>query len=198
MNVTRTLRRTLVGLGLAAAVVPASATTLRRASLDELTTTNSTIVVGQAIGARSYWNDEGTFILTDVSVVPSRVLKGRIEEPEVTVTLMGGSVDDLTTVIVGGAELVPGKTYVLFLNEEDLPGARGARTVRDHCQGVFEIVKTKDGSRLRAVSQASGHPLVPDRFGDAEAPGGVEGYPLADMMRSIRETAGREPERRTR
>lgn len=104
-------------------------------------------------------------------------------------TLMGGQVGETTTLIIGGAQLIPGKAYVLFLNEENLPGAKGVLTVRDHVQGAFDVVLAKDG--LRAISQANGHPLVPDRLGYIDAPGGVEGFPLAAMMKSLRETVDR-------
>jgi hypothetical protein len=161
----------------------ASATTLRRMSLDELVASNRTIVVGQVMDSRSYWNKDKTFILTDVRIAVNDVLKGNAQD-EVTVTLMGGRVGDLTTLIVGGAELLPGKSYLLFLNREELPGMSKAQTVRDLCQGAFDLVIGQDG--LRAVSQANRHPLVPDRLGYVDAPGGTEGIPFNAMVDSIR------------
>ncbi|HEV2853911.1 MAG TPA: hypothetical protein VHC97_14010 [Thermoanaerobaculia bacterium] len=163
----------------------ASATTLMRAGLDELTTGNSTIVVGKVLDAHSYWNKDGTFILTDVRVAVHEVLKGQVKGGELTLTIMGGTVGDLTTLIVGGAELRPESSYVLFLGERNLPGVREkALTISDHCQGAFDLVLVGEG--LRAVSQANRHPLVPDRQGFSEPPGGVEGLALDSMVRSIR------------
>lgn len=178
----------------ASVVAPAGATSLIRADLDELVLSNGRIVVGEVLDASSYWNDEGTFILTDVRVSATEVLKGDLKDRELTVTILGGTVGDLTTLIVGGAELIPGRSYVLFLNEEDLPGARDVLTVRDHVQGVFDLAIANDG--LRAVSQASRHPLHPDAQGAVEAPGGTEGLLLVSMMQSIREAAGRQNGRR--
>lgn len=183
----RLLRCAMAMAMIAGVASSAGATTLIRASLDDLVTTNDTIVVGEVLDAFSYWNEEGTFILTDVRLAVVEVLKGRVRDRELTVTLMGGTVGELTTLIVGGAELAPERSYVLFLNGEDLPGVKGARTVRDHCQGAFDVVKAEDG--LRAVSQASRHPLAPDALGKAEAPGGVEGIPFGAMIQSIREIA---------
>lgn len=171
-------------------VSPAAGSTLIRASLDELVGLNRLVLVGEVLDAHSYWNSEGTFILTDLRIAPSSVLKGRPMEGEVVVTIPGGSVGDLSTVIVGGAELVPGRSYMLFLNEESLPGAR-ALTVRDHCQGVFDLDQGEHG--LRAISQANRHPLLPDARGEAAPPGGAEGLPLQSMSRAIREIAGRAP-----
>jgi hypothetical protein len=134
----------------------------------------------------SYWNADGTFILTDVQFKAHEVIKGDLQKRrELKITLMGGAVGDMTTLIIGGPQLIPGNTYVVFLNEEDLPGAPGVLTVRDLVQGAFDVVMTKDG--LRAVSQANGHPLLPDASGAFDAPGSVEGLDLKAMIRSIRE-----------
>jgi hypothetical protein len=190
MKVAGRLLRGVLAVAIAASVVaPAGATTLIRQGLDGLVADNSTIVVGEVLDVASYWNENGDFILTDVRVAVVEVLKGRVQDPELTVTLMGGTVGDLTTLILGTAELIPGRPYVLFLNEEDIPGAR-ALTVRDHCQGAFDLVMTKGG--LRAISQANQHPLVPDHLGYFEAPGGVQGLPFKDMVESIRDLADRQ------
>jgi hypothetical protein len=193
MNVAKGLLRGAMVLAMTASVVaPAGATTLMRESLDELVAGNRAIVVGEVVDASSYWNEDHTFILTDVRIATYEALKGDVGQ-ELTVTVMGGHVDDLTTLIVGGPELIPGKSYVLFLNEENLPGAERALTVRDLCQGVFEVKIGRGG--LHAVSQANSHPLVPDRQGYADAPGGLEGMPLNAMRQSIRAIADRQSAR---
>lgn len=172
-----------------AAIAPANATTLVRADLEKLADGNALVIIGDVVDAHSYWNADGSFILTDVRLAVSDVVKGGPQNREITITLMGGQVGDLTTLIIGGPELVPGKSYVLFLNEEDLPGANGALTVRDLVQGAFDLVIAKDG--LRAISQANGHPLVPDAKGYVDAPGGVEGMPLNDLIQTVRQQVER-------
>jgi hypothetical protein len=101
---------------------------------------------------------------------------------------MGGSVGDMTTLIVGGPELVPGSDYVLFLNREDLPGARQRLTVGSLVQGVFDVIDSPRGPR--AVSQAARQPLVADGAGIAEPPGGAEGLLLDEMITQVRRLAG--------
>jgi hypothetical protein len=192
MNAAKGLKRGAVALAIAASTMSAGATTLIRASLDDLAARNRAIVVGEVVEAKSYWNKDHTFILTDVRLALDDVLKGDVSK-ELKVTIMGGRVGDLTTLIVGGPELIPGNSYVLFLNEESLPGVERALTVRDLSQGAFEVKIGRGG--LRAVSQASGQSLVPDRSGFSEAPGGVEGLPFLEMVQSVRDTVDRQRNR---
>lgn len=195
MQAVRNLLRGSLAVALVSlAVAPAGATTLIREDLDHLVAGNATIILGEVLDVSSHWNDEGTFILTDVLIAPLEVFKGKLRDRELTVTLMGGTVGDLTTLIVGGAELIPGKSYVLFLNEEDLPGVKGVRTVRDHSQGAFDVVLAKGG--IRAVSQANRHPLVPDTKGITEPPGGRQGLPLDTLRQEIRELVKNQGARR--
>ena len=183
------LRFSPLVLAACAAAAPLGATSLVRASLDELAAGNERVVLGEVVDAVSYWNQDKTFILTDVRFAPAETIKGQAEG-ELTVTLMGGRVGDLTTLIVGGAELIPGRSYLLFLNPENLPGAERALTARDHCQGAFEV--EMKGGELRAASQANRHPLVPDKSGYVDAPGGVEGFPLDALLQSLRDTVKRQ------
>lgn len=190
MTVMKRLLRGGLAFAIAASVVaPASATTLRRMGLNDLVASNGTIVVGEVMESVSYWNGNGDFILTDVRIVATEVLKGRLDRNEFTVTLMGGQVGDTTTLILGTAELIPGRPYVLFLSKDNLPGADNALTVRDHMQGAFDIRMTKGG--LRAVSQAAGNPLYPDGSGASDAAGGAEGFLFKNLVETIRDMVER-------
>jgi hypothetical protein len=192
---TRWLRSALAfAIATTGLVSQASATSLVRADLERLVVGNERIVVAEVREAHSYWNEDNTFILTDVRLAATEVLKGDPRDTELTITILGGSVGDLTVLIVGGAELAPGKTYVLFLNEDDLPGVSRVLTVREHSQGVFDVVRARDG--YRAISQANRHPLMPDALGFVDPPGGAQGVPLATMIQSIRDNAGRQDVRR--
>lgn len=178
----------------AAVAAPASSTTLIRQSLGDLVGSHGKIVVGEVRDARSYWNKDETLILTDFRFVATEVLKGEPDEQDLTVTLLGGTVGEETHLLVGVAELVPGRSYVLFLRLADLPGGARAWTVSDHVQGAFDLTQAR--GELLAVSQASRHPLVPDRLGKAEPPGGPEGLPLDALVSSVREIAARQEVKR--
>jgi hypothetical protein len=170
------------------AVVPASATTLIRSGLDQLTAANESVVYGRVLDIHSYWNADHTMIMTDVRVSASQVLKGDRAAREITFTLLGGTVGEITTLIIGGPELVPGSDYVLFLNRERLHGDQQVLTVRDLVQGAFEIADI--GAGRRVYSQALNHALLPDAGGLFDPPGGAEGLTLDDMLTQVRQLAG--------
>ena len=175
-----------VALALTAAAIlaaPAFATTVIREGLEDLAASNSAVVHGTVTSIHSYWNDDHSFILTDVRVRATDKLKGMFGGDEVTFTVMGGTVGDVTVLVIGGPELVPGSEYVMFLNEEDLPGAR-RMTTRSLSQGVFEVSRGPKG--VRAVSQAIREPLLPDASGSVEAAGGEEGFELNDLIAKLR------------
>ena len=173
---------------LSVAFATAGATTVIRQGLDKLTAENETVLQGRVTSIHSYWNADHSFILTDVTLEATTSLKGAFKTDEVVLTLMGGTVGDLTTLIIGGPELVPGSEYLLFVNREDLPGAPGRLTVRDLAQGVFDVVDTPAGRR--AVSQAIQHPLLPDEQGLVDPPGGVEGMPVDELTAQVRRLVG--------
>ena len=181
-------RLSLVLVLMVLAALPAGATTLIRESLKTLTDDNAIIVHGRVLGIHSYWNAEHTMIMTDITVRPSQVLKGDRVVRDVTFTLLGGTVGDITTLIIGGPELVPGSEYVLFLNRERLHGDREVLTVRGLVQGAFDV--SGEGSARRAFSQALSHVLLPDAEGLSEPPGGVEGFTLDDLLTQVRQLAG--------
>jgi len=165
----------------------AAGTTLVRHSLDQLAADNDVIVHAKVLSLHSYWNAEHSFILTDVRVTPLEILKGSPStgSSELTFTVMGGTVGDVSVLLVDGPGLVAGSEYVLFLAHGNLPGARGRLTIRDLEQGVFQV------DQGRAFSQAQADPLLPDAAGRTDAPGGTDGVQLDELIRQIRDRVHR-------
>jgi hypothetical protein len=188
------LRGALAFLLAGSIAAPLSASTFRRAGLEELVRNNTTVVIGEVLEAKSYWDDEEGFILTDVRIKATEVLKGDPRDDDFTITLLGGTVGDMTTVIVGSPELIPRKSYLLFLKDFERKSTRSLRTVPDYTQGVFDIVRARDG--VRAISQAHRVRLVPDALGFVDPPGKSQGLLLENIKQSIREIAARDGVRR--
>lgn len=185
LKTTRSIvRGTIALLAMSCLAGSGYATTLQRQGLEDLVAHHDVVVVGEVVDAFSYWNDESTMILTDVTLEVERFVQGDSNSKELTVTLLGGTVGDLSTVILGGAELMIGRSYLLFVSEENLQPGLSKLTVREHCQGAFDIVEAKGGD-IRVISQANDEDLVPDASGETKVPGGVEGLLLEDILETI-------------
>ena len=178
------MRAILACAATALLAAPSGATTLIRQGLDQLTLENELVMRATVLDIHSYWNADHTLILTDVHARPGLVLKGSAAG-DVTFTVMGGTVGAVTTLIVGGADLAPGSEYVMFLAHADLPGAAHRLTIRDHAQGVFDIVNG------RAFSQALADPLLPDAQVETAAPGGEQGLALDDLVHQVHAQSNR-------
>src|SRR5262249_53010235 len=118
------IRSTLVLSAAVVATIPAAATTLIHEGLDQLVRGNELVIQGKVLDIHSYWNEAHSFILTDVHVRPTQVIKGRPagDVGDVSFTVLGGAVGDVSMVIVGAPDLVPGSEYLLFLAHDGLPG----------------------------------------------------------------------------
>ncbi len=172
-------------LALALATAQAQALSLQRQSLSQLTKNNSTIVTGKVVDAYSYWNADGSWIVTDFRVQPNDVIKGAVKNPDLTVTMLGGTVGETSVLVPGTASLEVGKSYLLFVSQADMPGVPGAKVLRGHTQNVFDLIPTKDGAL--ALSQASDSPLQPDADGKTAAVGGTDGMYLEALKSAIQE-----------
>jgi hypothetical protein len=155
----------------------AHATSLIHRNLNALTDENEFVVDGQVLKTESYWNQGA--IWTDVTVKTNQVLKGIYLPDHFQITLLGGTVGEITSLVIDGAQLDPGKEYILFLHHEDFPGAPNRLTIPDHIQGVFQV------SNGRATSQAAGHSLIPDSLSEDIAPGGEAGLALGEIKSEI-------------
>jgi hypothetical protein len=178
-----------VGLLLAFGGNPAGASSFGRLGIEDLVAGNELIVTGEVLETHSYWTEPGTLILTEVRFAVSEVLKGEPGASEIKVTLPGGRIGDRANVVVGGADLAPERSYLLFLRRGDLPGAKGVRMVADFGQGAFEIRLGKGG--LRAVSQATRDTLIANAIGDSSPLGGADGLSLDALRSSVHDLVGR-------
>jgi hypothetical protein len=113
----------------------ATATTLRPMGLEQLTTSSTAIVIGQAQGSRSHWNTAHTRIVTDVEFAVDQVVKG---EPtaRVVITQLGGEVDGVRMTVPGTPVFSTGEEALLFLWR----GKSSAVQVTGLEQGRFQIL----------------------------------------------------------
>ncbi|MEO5617368.1 MAG: hypothetical protein ABIS67_06325 [Candidatus Eisenbacteria bacterium] len=146
-----------------------------------LVRSSNDIVIGEVIATRSYWNPEGTRILTDVSVRVSETLRGA--EGTITLTQLGGEVDGAIYDVPGSPAFRRGEQALLFLWRD----TRGRAQVNGMAQGKFDI--TRDAaSGARTVQR----PLPGLGFRDPRSLSALRAgerapaVPLADMVTEVK------------
>lgn len=118
-----------------------------RRSLEQLSQEADTIVIGTIARQVSSWNNEGTRIVTDVTVTVEESIKGH-PAVELTFRVAGGSVAGLAMRTSNDPAFKNGDRLILFLHTVDVP----ARLV-GHSQGAYRVhdeLVVRDGHSMAA------------------------------------------------
>ena len=148
------VRRHLVVLGLVCGLLPASAATLERLSLEQMTGKSTSIVRGKVTGSWAAFS--GATIYTHYQVQVTERFKGA-NGAIVEVVAPGGVANGLRQVFSGVPELKAGEEYVLFL----WTGQNNLTQVIGLTQGVFSLAK--DHVTDPTATRAATHELMIDR-----------------------------------
>ena len=158
---------------------PASATTMKRLLLSDLTSEADVIVQGRVVSRVSSWNEDRTRIYTVTELHVDESLKGPARPGEVLrIRQIGGQVDGLSQVISGNAELRTDEEVVLFLDrDETLPW----HYVVGMAQGKFGVDRSGPSPVVRGdLSDLSvvvgGQPALAPVAGVAPVPHGVDAF----------------------
>ncbi len=81
------------------------------------------IVVGQCTDIKYGWNEKKTLISTYATYQTDQAVKGALDQQEVVVKSLGGTVGRITQTTVGGPQFSVGERNLLFLTDSDEPNA---------------------------------------------------------------------------
>jgi len=141
-------------------------TTMKYLSLGQLTEESSMIIIGKVESAECQWNSDYTMITTLVKVALSDVLKGAPTESVITIKLIGGSIGNIETVLIGSPTFRIGEETLLFLRAVNEEPFNGFLTVTGLAQGKFEI-QNGTGTAAKVVTRdISGIHLMGNRPND--------------------------------
>jgi len=96
-------------------VSSASAQALYKIELDHRIDQAELIVEGRVVDQRSFWNDSQTLILTESTIEPYRLFKGKLAGDVVQLVTLGGTVGLQATVVHPALSVTPGDVGVLFM-----------------------------------------------------------------------------------
>ncbi len=127
----------------AAGAGEARASVLIKLELPNLVAHAQAVIQGEVMGSRSYWTADRRSIETETELRVERTVQGKVEGRTVKVRTLGGKVGDIRMHVPGSPRFSKGQQVVLFLTSR-----AGHRWVLGMNQGVFDLSKTADGSRV--------------------------------------------------
>lgn len=139
----------------AAAALPATASTFLGMTQGELVAHSKAVVIGEVTDVRSFWNDDATAIITEASVVVQETLAG--DAPAIVVVrTFGGKVGAVTIEAEGFPTFEKGQRAVLFLG----PDGDASRVI-GYQQGHWRVVtRHSDGVQVALPTVDSGANLI--------------------------------------
>jgi hypothetical protein len=155
-------RLLLVGAIAALALVGAQvalATSVQKFSLQELTKKSDSIVMARVDDAVSSWDAAHKEIYTFYTLSVLQPVKGNKGATTLTLRQLGGTVDNIASIVPGMPSFKKGEEVVLFLTQKDAAGypwvmglqqgkytvttgKNGAKTVRNDLAGIETLSKT--------------------------------------------------------
>lgn len=166
---------------------PAGASTFMRVSQDELVVQAEAVVQGRVVEVSSFWNREGTAIMTEAVLEIEDTLLGQ-DRSHVRLITFGGKVDGYVIEAHGFPTFRKGQRLLLFL-EPARKNEDGAHRVLGYRQGEFEIRKDRQGREMAVATwEADSVRILKADGTPARAPRAVA---LDEFKRQIVETAER-------
>jgi hypothetical protein len=156
------MRRLLLTLAGLLALIPASATTLEKLSLEDMSAKSTAIVRGRV--QTCYGEYRAPIIYTHCKVAVSEHWKG--SAPALAdLMILGGTVNGKTQSFPGAPRLTEGQEYILFL----WTGRSGMTQIIGFSQGAFDVsvfpkgeVATQKASMAEKLLDASGNVVADD------------------------------------
>ena len=159
-----------ITLWLAASLLPLGATTLTRASLDDLIQKSTAIVHGKILGASAV--SRGPVIYTSYRIQVLERWKGA-PDPQVEVMIPGGLLNGVRQNVSGAPQLVEGTEYIFFLwtgqnKITHLLGlSQGVLGVSQNAQGEATVMRSAmEATLLDAAGKVTQAEQVSMRFAD--------------------------------
>lgn len=175
----------LIGWIVGLCALPAAASTFVAMEPAELVAASKAVVQGEVLEVHSFWNEDGTAILTEARILVEEVVAGRAPS-EVVVRTFGGRVGDYVLEAHGFPTFDAGQRLLLFLY--DAPD--GSVRVTGYRLGEYRVVRGARGELVARPTLEEGVRLLHADGRPALAPRAV---PLAAFKQEIRRLAAERP-----
>lgn len=169
----------LVALAALALAAPAGAATFVNMELPQLVAESDAVIEGRVTQVDSFWNENGTIIVTEAIVQVDDKIAGKSED-WIRVRVPGGEVDGYTIQAPGFPTLALDERVVLFVRRGDSRG--DSLQITGHALGKYRVVE-EGGDAIARPTTDSGAVLVAPGGARSEAPQSLSLDRLKDDIR---------------
>lgn len=181
------MKRSWVGAALMLALaLPAGASTFLAMSQEELVEKSGAVVTGRVVEVSSFWNREGTAIVTEAVIEVEEPILGNVSS-HVRVRTFGGQVGDYKIVALGFPTFEKNERLLLFLEPEQ----DGFHKVLGYQQGEFRLRTDRKGREIAVPTWEVEENTVRILKQDGTPARAPRPILLEDLKFQIRETADR-------
>ena len=127
-------------------------TSVKEMSLKDLCKSSNEIVIARVIDLQSYLISDKNRIYTKINIEVEESIKGNLKSKEqFTLSIYGGTMNGITTFVVGGPQFSPGENIILFLKQfKDSIATNKGLFVAGLSQGKFNIIEDEK-TKLKMV-----------------------------------------------
>ncbi|MBO8153063.1 MAG: hypothetical protein DRP91_08745 [Candidatus Neomarinimicrobiota bacterium] len=166
-------------------VMPTNSTTMVELTLKEMCCKSSHIVIARTTSVNSYLAPDRNRIYTEITLEIVNSIKGQLQPGNILrLNLYGGTVNGITTIVVGAPTFTVGELSLLFLS-----GGKSAQSGKSHftvyglSQGKFNIYV--DGKEKRVLRDNIELPILLEKNGEYLPLTSTQSIPLEEFLNLI-------------
>ncbi len=156
-------------------------------SLKELCDKSDNIIIARVISSQSYFVQNEKRIFTDISIQILETLKGGLKPfGNIKFTVLGGTVNGVTTLVLEAPIFRVGEESILFLSSVFLPNNRKNYVVSGFSQGKFNIFTDQVPGVKKVKREQIQTPLKLERNVSPILLTNKDAIPLKDFISNIK------------
>lgn len=157
-------------------------------TLEDLCLLSSDVVKVEVTSIKSYWNNSKTRIFTNISIKILEKYKGNLNiNEEITYRTIGGTIDGITTFVVGNPGYSLGERAILFFERVKVSEGNENFVVSGMSQGKFKIIKDKITNEDSVIREQSINPIKIRKEGEILNITEKNAIPLTNFIKYIKD-----------
>lgn len=156
-------------------------------TLRDLCERSSDIIAGRVLSAKSYFDQGTRRIFTKIEIEVTESMKGGTRPSDtIALSVLGGTVNGITTIVVGGPKFAVGERSILFMSKVNTSSNAINYVVYGLAQGKFNLFVDQNTGIEKVIRDHVESPLHLERGGTQIALTDTKSVPSDDFLGLLR------------